>query len=175
MPGEGRDPRAEAEALLEAHLPMLKGYLRHLVASPHDADDLAQDICVALLRDPQILLQGTDPAAYLRGIARHFANRHHRRVQRDPVLEAMMEVAWQEDALPGPAPEQKALSDCLQGLSEEHRRLVAWRYEQGLNSREIAERVRSSSDAIRMALVRARQSLARCLQGKLPMLEGGRP
>src|SRR5687767_5333723 len=110
MPEESRSTRAEAEALLKRHLPMLKGYLRHLVASPHDADDLAQDLCLTLLKDPQILLQGSDPAAYIRGIARHFANRHHRRVRRDPVLEAVLEVAWQEDAPADPDPERKALT-----------------------------------------------------------------
>jgi len=170
---EGAERRA-AEAILQKHLTMLKAYLRHLVDSPHDADDLAQDICVTLLQDPRILLQGADPGAYLRGIARHFASGHHRRVRRAPALEAVMEAAWNEEAPHDAEAERRALEDCLNGLPGTGRQLLSWRYGDGLTSRQIAERVQGTADAVRMALMRVRDALTKCLQSKLPMA-GGEP
>ena len=162
----------EAEAILEEHQIMLRGYLRHLVGSSHDADDLAQNVSVSVLERPEILMRGDDPAAYLRGIARHFASRHHRRIKRDPVLEAIMEVAWQEEAPAVSDAERNALSVCLAQLSEKLRRMIALRYEENVSSRRIGEQLRMSADAVRMALARARQALARCLKGRDSLPEG---
>jgi hypothetical protein len=39
--------RIHTEALLTEHLTMLRAYLQHLPSSPHDADDVFQDVCVA--------------------------------------------------------------------------------------------------------------------------------
>jgi DNA-directed RNA polymerase specialized sigma24 family protein len=44
---------------------------------------------------------------------------------------------------------------------------MRWRYDEGLNATQIAGRLATSSDAIRMALLRIRQALARCVERRL--------
>lgn len=165
-----QDTRGEAERLLDGQRAMLEGYLRHLVGSPHDADDLLQDVCVAVLEKPDLLLRGSDPGAYLRGIARHLASRHQRRIRRDPVLESVMEAAWEEPVEPA-AWERERLRACLAQLSEKFRRLLAWRYVELSNAAEIAQRLESTPEAVRMALARTRAALGKCLRGRLAAQE----
>jgi RNA polymerase sigma-70 factor (ECF subfamily) len=156
---------AGAQGLLDRHLPMLRGYARHLMAKAPDADDLVQDICVAVLSDPALLMRGEDPGAYLRGIARHLASRHLRRRHRERMIEHLIDLAWQEPDEPAHQAEDegRALAACLGQLSARLRDLIAWRYDDGLNASEIAERLRTSSDAVRMMLGRTRQALAKCI------------
>jgi RNA polymerase sigma-70 factor (ECF subfamily) len=166
--------RAAAEALIAAQLPMLRAYLRHLLASPHDADDLAQDICVLALSQPQLLLRGAEPGAYLRGIARHLASRHQRRVRREPLLEEIIESAWAPHApdadvpaLAGVEGERQALKVCLERVPGNSRQVLMLRYQEGLNATQIGMRLKASGDAIRMLLLRLRQALARCIRQRL--------
>lgn len=121
-----------------------------------------------MLASPAILLRGDEPGAYLRGIARHLASRHRRRYQRHRALEELIELSWQ--AAPPPpddGPEQAALTACLGELSERLRGMFDLRYQQGLNAREVGERLGLSSEGVRMALMRGRQALARCLGVRL--------
>jgi RNA polymerase sigma-70 factor, ECF subfamily len=167
-PPLGREHERAASELLQHHLTMLRGYLRHLLGSAHDADDVAQDVCLTVLRDPAVLLRGADPGAYLRGIARHLASRHRRRMRRPAMLEEMVEMAWEEHAEALDAQkERRALAGCLARLTARARQLLAWRYERGLNAGQIAAELSTSSEAVRMALMRARQALARCLSERL--------
>jgi len=170
---------SEAERVLQAQQCMLRGYARHLVASVEDAEDLAQEVCVEVLKNPLILLRGDDCGAYLRGIARHLASRHHRRVQRHAVLEELIELAWHvhepengqsadaASAVSEPGSEHSALQECLAKMPERTRGMIQMRYEDGMNSTEIAAKMSTSNEAIRVALARARQALARCVKQRL--------
>jgi RNA polymerase sigma factor (sigma-70 family) len=164
----------DAERILQAQTTMLRGYLRHLVASADDAEDLAQEVCLEVLKNPQMLMRGDDCGAYLRGVARHLASRHHRRIQRDALLEEFIELAWHKPIAPEAtsAGEQLALSACLEQMPEKTRNMVLWRYDDGLTSSEIATRMSTSSEAIRMALARARQALSKCIKQRLAALGG---
>lgn len=171
---EGAQISSDAERALRAQQMMLRGYLRHLVGSADDAEDLAQEVCLEVLKNPQVLLRGDDCGAYLRGIARHLASRHHRRIQRDAVLEELIDLAWQANLAPEASVEgeQRALQACLEQMPEKSRNMVLWRYDDGMNSREIAARMSTTSEAIRMALARARQALSKCVKQRLA-LPGG--
>ena len=114
-----------------------------------------------------------DVFAYLRGTARHLAvGRLGARVRSSEVLRRWTEWAWEND--PGDTaadPEQSrqidALRRCLQGLQESARRLVALRYDRGLDLKSIAGDLGSSVGAIKVALLRVRAALARCVQTRL--------
>jgi RNA polymerase sigma-70 factor (ECF subfamily) len=165
MPGEPSELKARAEEILTGHSLMLRSYARHLAASPHDAEDIVQEVHLAVLTEPRALLAGADPGAYLRGMTRHLASRHARRFRRDPVLEAVMETAWEDPAPAYDQADREALRECLGRLTDRARNMLAWRYGEGLNSRQIAGRLGASAEAVRMTLVRARQALAKCLGG----------
>jgi RNA polymerase sigma-70 factor, ECF subfamily len=165
MSDETQKLKQDAEALLTQHLPMLKGYVRHLLSSPEDADDLTQEICVEALKNPDILFRGSEPAAYLRGIARHLASRHLRRASRHALIEDFIDLAWEApEEKPDRQQEQSALKKCLEKLPDRLRCMVLWRYDDGMNSTQIAERFNMSSDGVRMALARARQTLSKCIR-----------
>lgn len=167
-PHDSSDPAAAAQHILDVQLPMLRAYARHLVAATEDADDIAQEVCLEVLSHPGILLRGTDPGAYLRGIARHISCRHHRRFQRHQALEELIDFTWE---LAGTEPDRTrevaALRVCLGGLNERLRALIAARYQDGLQATEIAPRFQLSAEAVRMALMRGRQALARCVAQRL--------
>ncbi len=160
--------RAEAQRLLDQHLPMLQGYLRHLLVSAQDADDVAQDVCLEVLATPGILLRGHDPGAYLRGIARHLGRRHRRRYRSHHILDDLVDRAWSEpEEAVDLSRERDALGQCLGQLNDRVRHMVQLRYEEGLNAGEIGQRFELSADAVRMALMRGRQLLGRCLERRL--------
>ncbi len=169
IPDEAERARDELHRQLDG----LRAYLRHLLP-PADADDVAQDVCLEVLANPAILLRGDEPGAYLRGIARHLASRHRRRYPRHHALEELVELAWQAaPAPPETGPEHAALRACLGELNERLRGMFDLRYQQGLNAREVGARLGLSSEGVRMALMRGRQALARCLGVRLDA--GGLP
>ena len=163
-------PRADAatcaRAELDRCLPGLRAYLRRLLP-PVDADDVAQDTCLEVLANPAILLRGDEPGAYLRGIARHLASRHRRRYPRHHALEDIVALAWDAYKPEDDSRERTALRACTEALGERLRRMLDLRYQQGLNASEIADRLELSHAGVRMALMRGRKALARCLGSRL--------
>ena len=81
------------------------------------------------------------------------------------MIEEIIDLAW--GAHPRASeqePEQHALQRCLAKMQVRLRRMLAWRYEQNLTSKQIAEKLHMSSEAVRMALARTRQALAKCIR-----------
>lgn len=172
-PSVDRDDIAQIRGALDAELPRLRAFLRHLLP-PADADDVAQDVCLEVLRSPGVLLRGDNPGAYLRGIARHLASRHRRRYPRHQAVEEYLALTWDQVEPENHAVEQAALKQCMDGLGDRLRQMLDLRYQEGLNASEIGERMRLSADGVRMALMRGRQALARCLGGRLAVQDAER-
>ncbi len=160
-----RDADNVINAILERHRTMLRGYLRHLLASFHDVDDVLQEMCVQVLRSPDNLKGSRDAGAYLRGMARHLVSRHCRRMKSQSLRE-VAEQAWEMDGRLERDDARAALAGCLRRLSARARQTLAWRYEDDLTSVQIGEQLGKSAEAVRMALARTRQFLARCLAGQ---------
>jgi RNA polymerase sigma-70 factor (ECF subfamily) len=165
-PSAARDETTQVRTALDAELPRLRAFLRHLLP-PADADDVAQDVCVEVLRSPGVLLRGDNPGAYLRGIARHLASRHRRKYPRHQAVEEYLALTWDHVEPEDHAQEQQALKACLEGIGQRLRQMLDLRYQEGLNATQIGERLNLSGDGVRMALMRGRQALARCLGGRL--------
>jgi RNA polymerase sigma-70 factor (ECF subfamily) len=169
--------RGRAEALLRQHSVMLRAHLRHVLRSAADADDVAQEVCLIVLGDPRILLRGDDPGAYLRGMARHLAGRHVRRAVRSRSFEALVDLHWDgptSDEPIGPLERERAqqrqtraFTHCLEKIPERMRRVLDWKYRDGQTSLQIAARLATTAEAVRMALMRTRQALARCISEQL--------
>jgi RNA polymerase sigma-70 factor, ECF subfamily len=164
--------QVDAEKILALQLPMLTAYLRHLVGSIDDAEDLAQEVCLEAIKNPEILIRGADCGAYLRGIARHLSSKHHKRIQRTLAIEELIDLAWETPAEPvDRQPEQRALKTCMEQLSEKLRGMILWRYNDNLNSTDIAQRLNSTAEAVRMTLARTRQSLSKCIRQRMALAE----
>jgi RNA polymerase sigma-70 factor (ECF subfamily) len=163
----------DQQDLLQGHRPKLMAYLLHLVRDPHDAEDLLQELSVIVLEKPDLLTRAGDVFAYLRGVARHLAaGRLGAKVRSGEKLRKWTEWAWENDPDNGSADDDRvrqieALRRCREKLPETSRRMVSLRYDRGLEVRAVAEEVGSTVGAIKVALLRIRLALARCVQSRL--------
>ena len=148
-------------------------YLLHLVGNPHEAEDLFQDLSVAVLENPAMLRRAGDVFAYLRGVARHLASgRRRMHAKTGESLRRWTEWAWEADPGDDSADEDRrrqvaALQHCREGLQETSRKLLTLRYDQGLELKAISEALGSSEGAVKMMFLRVRQALAKCIRARL--------
>jgi RNA polymerase sigma factor (sigma-70 family) len=82
-------------------------------------------------------------------------------------VEEYLALTWDQVEPEDHAQEQAALKACMDGLGERLRQMLDLRYQDGLNATQIGERLRMSAEGVRMALMRGRNALARCLGGRL--------
>jgi RNA polymerase sigma-70 factor (ECF subfamily) len=171
MSEPAKDGRAR---LYVGHQRMLRAYLLALVRNGADADDLLQEVAVQILsaREPE-----TDPArfgAWSRGVARNVVLHHWRSRQRSREAPseqylALVERAYAEADSVNEAwsTRHRALATCLERLGPGERELLALRYVEDLSSEVVAARTRRSPSGVRMALLRLRERLLRCVEQRL--------
>jgi RNA polymerase sigma-70 factor, ECF subfamily len=163
--------------LLEVLRPLVVRYCRGKLGTVDrsyvSADDVAQEVCLAVLSAlPNYRVQGRPFLAFVYGIAAHKVIDAHRTVSRgrsDPVAEVPDTVAADD------GPEQQALraslSTQLRGLLDElpekQREILVLRIVVGLSAEETAQIVGASPGAVRVAqhraLTRLRKSAPRSL------------
>jgi RNA polymerase sigma-70 factor (ECF subfamily) len=170
-------PASEPDrAALEAVVRRFEAYVRALAArlapSLAEADDIAQEAFLVLLTkrkdydlvaDPKPLL-----AAIVRNLSRQAWDRAIRgsKFKRDELAAYLEEVA-EEDAPLYEEVCKEALRRCLEKATDKERALLNLRYTVGCDSEDIAGRLSTSAEAVRMALVRIRQRLRGCIENQL--------
>ncbi len=152
------DRRALA-TVLEAGYPRLTAFFRASGAPPTDAEDLAADVCEAVVRKLPRLREPVAFEAWFWSIGRsHIRNwiRAQRRGRRQPPLPLN----------PTPPDEQAEASDehaliarALAMLTPRDRRLLWLREVEGLSYQEIGGTVRAATGTVRVACHRARSRL----------------
>ncbi|MFY1671156.1 RNA polymerase sigma factor ShbA [Plantactinospora sp. WMMB334] len=160
-----RDPEATAELLTEVR-PGLVRYCRarlgRIGGAYATADDVAQEVCLAVLRAlPRYRDQGRPFSAFLYGIAAHKVADAQRAAIRNSAVTADGPLPDEPDAEPGP--EQRAvatdlarrLSALLARLPELHREIVLLRVAVGLTAEEVGFIVGMSAAAVRVTQSRA--------------------
>jgi RNA polymerase sigma-70 factor (ECF subfamily) len=179
-----REGSAEAfTALVAAYQARVRGYLARWVRDAATVDDLAQEVFLAAYRN----LRGFDGAvpigAWFAGIARNQALTHLRSLRRKRAREAdAFAAAFQDwhlralesdgDRLADRLTEIEALRGCLAALSDAQRALVEEHYLGGRTYAMIARERNQEQGAVRMAMLRVRQTLRGCLERRL---DGGLP
>lgn len=164
--------------LVEAYQARVRGYLARWVRDPATVDDLAQEVFLAAWRG----LSGFDGVvpigAWFAGIARNQALMHLRaegrkQARRGDVLDAALQD-WRLKALEADGDrlairlgEVEALRACLDGLAPHQRALVEAHYVAGRTCHDIALERAQDDGAVRMAMLRIRQSLRTCLERRL--------
>lgn len=158
----------------QAHI---RAYIAGLGVPRHDVDDVAQDVYVELYRFSNKIPADIPPKQWLKGIARNLCMNYFRRTSRRQRLqrEALVQIFLQAEKKESPAlsegPIRQALDGCCEKLSPESLRLLSLRYELELPSHQIAERLQSTAEAVRIALFRIRNVLKACI-GKSLAVEG---
>lgn len=156
--------------------PSVSGYIHAVVRDAAVAKDIVQETALALLRK---FAEWDSSRAFLpwaMGTAKYAILAHRRDSARcrvmfdDEVLHAITET-WSTVA-PEISEEQAALHTCLEKLAPHARDVVRLRYDEALESPQIAQRLGSTAGAVRIALQRIREQLRTCVEHQLS-LEGG--
>ncbi|MDT7786766.1 MAG: polymerase sigma-70 factor, subfamily [Pseudonocardiales bacterium] len=163
--------RAAINRLLGTIRPLVVRYCRARVGSFASADDVAQDVCLAVLTSlPSYRDQGRPFLAFVYGIAAHKvadSYRSHSRNRAEPVSEVPEsvddEAGPEQRAMQGEVSSQMAA--LLRVLPEKQREIVVLRVVVGLSAEETAEAVGSTPGAVRVAQHRALTRLRREISG----------
>jgi RNA polymerase sigma-70 factor, ECF subfamily len=159
------DPDATA-ALLAAVRPSIVRYCRarlgRIGGAYTTADDVSQEVCLAILRAlPRYRDQGRPFAAFAFGIAAHKVADAQRAAVRHVGLEPVDGLHDRPDHAPGP--EQQAVAAdlsrrlyrLLRHLSDAHREIIVLRVAVGLSADEVGAILGMSAAAVRVAQSRA--------------------
>lgn len=163
------------------HRDMLYGYVFALTRDHNVAEDILQDVGVSILTEAT---RGRNPDNFMpwaRGLARHRVADHYRglasRRRHEMLSEEFVDVVDMAFAEHTPSPEDnhqqlKLLRECLTGLTARVRTMIDLRYRDRQSMDEIAASLSWTPGAIRVALSRARRTLADCVGRKLRREEG---
>ena len=155
---------------------LLTGYLLAATGDFHEAEDLLQEVSVALWESFGRYDEARPFHSWALGIARHkVLDWRERRGRRDrllsmDVLEAVERAEVEETAVL--SERRPLLQQCLESLPSHLKELVELRYGDGLPLDEVAGRLKKSVGAVQMAFVRIRRALRDCVDRKLGAAAG---
>jgi RNA polymerase sigma-70 factor (ECF subfamily) len=174
MPPSQVEPQ-EFERIVRETSAHVRAYIAGIGVPRSDVDDVAQDVYVELYRFYDRIPADVPVKHWLKGIARNLCLNYFRRssrrsrLQREALVELMLRA--EPDGPPGMAeePVRRALDGCFEKLPPQSRQMLKLKYEQELSSGAIAQKLSSTSEAIRIALFRIRNSLKECIRGTLAL------
>lgn len=160
--------------IVRLHQGRVRAYLNRFIRGRDVVDDLAQDVFLTAYRSLGSFRGDAPLAVWLLGIARHRAlmmlrEEQRRRAREEASLERSL-AGWRAGRAEREGDrsgELSALEGCMDALPPEHAKLVAEHY---FGERPLVEMARASGrkeSALRMALLRARQALRLCVEGRL--------
>lgn len=167
------DPSAHAPflRLYVEHEPALRGFVRSLVPTLQDAQDVMQEVALALWKRFHTLSAPEDFRRWAFGVARLESleflrkRRRDRHVFGDELFDLL--AAEAESAADDLAEERRALDLCLQKLPDEQRDLVQGCYAPGTRIDEWAARMGRTAMAVYKSLHRIRTVLIDCAKKQL--------
>ena len=171
---EGRTPTEEVQLLFVRNENAIRAFIRALQPSLSDADDVLQDTFLTVSRKASCFEIGTNYTAWACGIARLKVLENFRQTKRANVLSEKAIIALTEDI---PSPEsfkerEQALEKCIAKLPSKLRDLLWRRYSRRQSSDDMAEALGMTSNAVRVALSKARLGLRDCINLQLKRITG---
>ncbi|MGJ8657747.1 MAG: sigma-70 family RNA polymerase sigma factor [Akkermansiaceae bacterium] len=165
---ESSNPTAYVQLLAE-HDRYLSGYVYNLIPNTTDAEDVLQDVKVALWQAFDQFEVGTNFGAWSRKVAyyRVMAFRKKKAIENkrltfsDECLDYLTEQFIEDPQLA--SDQSKSLATCISRLKDDHKELVTLRYKQELSIEETAAQTEKTVAACYRSLSRIRLTLRRCL------------
>jgi RNA polymerase sigma-70 factor, ECF subfamily len=166
------DPNQWVDGLVREHLSALRGYIASLGAHADLIDDLAQEVFLAIVRDRDRYDASRPIRGWMFGIARNLVHQEFRRSRiYARIRQGLAMQVIHDDELPPTVEEESfstdhaldALQLCLEKLGQRTRQLVELHYRQRVTTHEIAIAVGMGDSAVRMGLLRARETLRGCV------------
>lgn len=153
---------------LQPYLPMLYAYGRSMTCDHHTAQDVVQQTALIAFRKIGFLFPEVDFGSWLKGIARREALSERRKTARwRPVLEELLEAAYDDPTPAAVGPEREALGECLKRLQGQAAAILTAHYFQGEKLTVIAQQRGLNDNTVRTVLHRARLVLEDCVRGRL--------
>jgi RNA polymerase sigma-70 factor, ECF subfamily len=158
-------------ALWTRAVPAIRSFLVALTGDLSLADDVMQEVAIALLRQFDDYDHDKPFVAWALRIARNKAIDSLRARTRSPVLfnNELVEAAAQiwEPILPDLEIRTRALRACIEGLMPKSREVLRLHYEGNHKTHVIAELLGMSAVSVRVALNRARSMLRDCINTRV--------
>jgi RNA polymerase sigma-70 factor (ECF subfamily) len=170
---DGTLRQGEVARLLMQHRAALYGYIYACIRNHADAEDILQNVCVAVTESIAQLENEGGVLPWAREIARRRVLAHRRMGRREQPCdpELVLHLAEAADAVERERPasaEQSALMACLEQLPPQSRRLIAMRYDgSAADARELARRFRRSVQSVYALVKRIKQALRACVERRL--------
>ena len=147
-------------------------------------DDLAQEVFLAAAMGIDSLQTGRSVRAWLLAIARNKAidalrSKSLNRVTVTEDVEGLLaDRHWQRLAASEALASQRdeltiALRHCIQHLSDRSQRLISWFYYDRISAETIAMELNQKAGSVRMALLRIRRELAKCIRRQVDAQDSG--
>ena len=158
-------------ALFARHEPDLRRFIRSLLPTSHDADEVLQQVAIVIWRKFDQYDPDTHFMKWACVIARFEALGYRRKMARDrlvfreDVLEIMADEGMEE--LDMRRVEHEALEACLLAMPEKQRQFLTLAYTPGVKVKELAAEAGASAASFYMRLKRLRHQLMHCMESKL--------
>lgn len=166
-------PPTPVQTLFLQHSAAVRGFVWGLVADRTVADDIFQEVFLTVARQQDEFDRTGNFLAWVRGIARNKVLEHWRRQRTGRLLfdEQLLELLAESAETAFDKEDERlerrreALARCLQRLAPRAREIIDLRYaEQPLAPPELARRIGWTTNAVNVALARARAFLRACTQ-----------
>lgn len=163
-----RDRTEAFVELLTLHQRRLYGFIYTLVPSQADAEDLLQQTSLILWRKFEEFDLGSDFAAWACRIARFEVLNHLKQKRRsrvvfnDELIARLAEI--RNDRATVHSSDRVALTDCVEKLPENDRKLIKLCYGSSSNIKAAAEALRRPAASVYTSLVRVRRALMDCIR-----------
>lgn len=175
MKSRGTLHQTQVARLLMQHRAALYGYILACVRNHADAEDILQNVSVAVTESIEQLREEAGFLPWAREIARRRILAHRRSSRRetplDPeVLRCLAEAAGKLEQEEPTSDQQAALRACLDSLPDESRRLIAMRYDgSAADAQTLAGRFGRSVQGIYALIKRIKALLRDCVQRRLSL------
>src|SRR5210317_759449 len=151
--------------------PSIERFIRSFIRDSAEAEDVLQEVALVIV-DRYCSYDATQPfIGWALGISRRVVWTHLRSKYRDrdqELQDAIGHVSSAFETLDPHAQDMKeALGHCIEKVGGEGRRALLLRYEEGLELKQIAERLRKSASAVGVLLYRVRSALRECIDRRL--------
>ena len=140
----------------------------------HLAEDILQEVWLALAKAAETGVEIQNPPAWCRGVAKHVLQKHWRDKPKQPLYmdHDMLNLAEQTfaEAQKGEVESdgrEKALQTCLETLPQKSRQLLDLKYQNHFSFAQMAEQLQKTENSLMMAVSRLRKQLAVCIEQRL--------
>lgn len=147
------------------HEPRVRGFLRGLLPTWHDVDEVVQESSLVAWRKFAEFEEGTSFGGWFLTIARYEAMSYRRRLARSPLVfsDDLCNLLAEEAETEPHYVRRDRLEDCLQAMDLRNRELLMKIYSSGVSMRELAKQSGRSEQAFYKVVQRLRSRLYRCI------------